>query len=221
MRVTRHWWDGWLYQAVIAPNTRRTNARVARLVHFGSRVLDVGCGTGELVATLAPRAREVVGIDLSRRMVEFARARPDLAGCENVEFHVGRLQDLFPAPAVEPGDSWLPFDYAVMSYVLHEMACRDRVVLLRWLARVARHLVVVDYDTRGFHGIAQLGTCLTELAAGTAHFLHFLDYRRRGGLLPLLAATRWHVVGIYPGTSARNFVVAATFEGGQDARGAS
>ena len=40
------------------------------------RVLDVACGTGELVAALAPIVERVAGSDLSAGMLERARSRP-------------------------------------------------------------------------------------------------------------------------------------------------
>ncbi len=39
------------------------------------RVLDVGCGTGSLLGALAPRIGPSVGVDISRGMIEQARAR--------------------------------------------------------------------------------------------------------------------------------------------------
>lgn len=39
------------------------------------RLLDLGCGIGRFVRRLAPRARFVVGVDISQRMVEEARRR--------------------------------------------------------------------------------------------------------------------------------------------------
>jgi SAM-dependent methyltransferase len=50
----------------------------------GRRVLDFGCGIGRVSAALAPRAGEVVGIDLSERMIAEARART--VGLPNVRF---------------------------------------------------------------------------------------------------------------------------------------
>lgn len=38
-------------------------------------VIDLGCGTGELVATLAPHVRRVVGVDNSQAMLESAQRR--------------------------------------------------------------------------------------------------------------------------------------------------
>jgi trans-aconitate methyltransferase len=45
----------------------------------GERVLDLGCGSGELTAQIAARGAQVVGVDSSAEMLERARVRfPDL-----------------------------------------------------------------------------------------------------------------------------------------------
>jgi ubiquinone/menaquinone biosynthesis C-methylase UbiE len=58
----------------------------------GERVLDVGCGTGGAVRTLAasfPSLACVVGVDLSETMITEARARTGAAKAERVEFVLG------------------------------------------------------------------------------------------------------------------------------------
>lgn len=54
------------------------------------RVLDVGCGLGELSALAAERARKVVALDLSPRMIERARA---LHSRPNIEYVCADLLD--------------------------------------------------------------------------------------------------------------------------------
>jgi len=56
----------------------------------GHRVLDIGCGTGATTLEIGRRVRPggtVVGVDVSRPMIEFAQARAaDEADADNVEF---------------------------------------------------------------------------------------------------------------------------------------
>jgi Methylase involved in ubiquinone/menaquinone biosynthesis len=52
----------------------------------GSRVLDVGCGAGSYAFALASHCAEVVGIDISPRMIGLAREHARTAGVGNVSF---------------------------------------------------------------------------------------------------------------------------------------
>lgn len=58
---------------------RRWKRRAIALagVREGDRVLDLACGTGDLLFEAAPRARLAVGMDLTFRMVQLARRRPE------------------------------------------------------------------------------------------------------------------------------------------------
>lgn len=62
------------------------------------RVVDLGCGPGELTAALAVRwpDAEVVGIDSSGAMIEAARATAGLPG--NLRFEAGDLREWTPGP---------------------------------------------------------------------------------------------------------------------------
>lgn len=53
--------------------------RIVRALHLepGMRVLDVPCGTGRIASRLAARGCDVVGVDITDRFLEVARARDD------------------------------------------------------------------------------------------------------------------------------------------------
>jgi SAM-dependent methyltransferase len=145
-------------------------------VHPGERVLDIGCGKGEMAYDLAARAgAEVTGIDINPFYLDFAEARFRHA---RVTFVKGdALEDL-------PGER---FDVVVLSNVLEHIEHREdllRAIIER--TRPNRILLRVPMENRDW-----LVPLKREL--GLAHFsdpTHFVEYDeqsftdelRRGGL---------------------------------------
>ena len=72
---------------------------------------DLGCGTGELAASLAPFVARVIGVDASKPMLAAARRR--LEDAENVELRAGELEAL----PIADGE----LDAAVLFLVLHHV----------------------------------------------------------------------------------------------------
>jgi SAM-dependent methyltransferase len=76
----------------------------------GGRVLDAGCGTGELARRLAPRVAHVDAVDVSAPMLAAARAER----VEGVSWILGRIEDAELTPPyalVTAGDSIHWFDW--------------------------------------------------------------------------------------------------------------
>jgi ArsR family transcriptional regulator len=96
---------------------------------------DLGCGTGQLTATIAPYVRQVIAVDGSEDMLDAARLR--LAGVDNVDIRRGDLEAL----PLDVGQ----LDAAMLSLVLHYSP--DPARALTEVARVLRpggRLLVVD-----------------------------------------------------------------------------
>ncbi|HVY57265.1 MAG TPA: methyltransferase domain-containing protein [Xanthobacteraceae bacterium] len=127
--------------AVLAPITRRllSEAGLAR----GMRVLDVGCGAGDvslLAATVVGPAGSVVGIDHSKEALAHARERARAAGHDNIEFRESGVES-FTDPA--------PFEFAVGRYVLIHQA--DPAAFIRSVAAHVRPGGVVAFHEIGIH----------------------------------------------------------------------
>ena len=93
-------------------------AALKRLVQFagfpqGSRILDAGCGPGLVCGALLSAGYRVVGVDLSREMIERARRRCE-PWSKSAEFH---QRSLFDGAL----DDLAPFDGALSRYVVHHV----------------------------------------------------------------------------------------------------
>lgn len=120
-------------------NWRRVYALLEEVGDFtGRKVLDVGCGTGRLVAALADGGARVWGVDASPEMVEEARRTVGSRG----GVRVGVAEEL-PFK-----DGW--FERAVMRLVAHHV---DRPRSFREIRRVLApggRFVIATFDANRF-----------------------------------------------------------------------
>jgi len=132
------------------------SAAVGRYSQAGNRVLDLGCGTGELTRTLAAAGLWAAGCDISRQML--LRSPRDRGGC------AGWVQ-------LEPAWRRLPFasaafDVVVASSVLEYVA--EPAAVLRECARVLRPGGVVLYTVPDLrHPVRWAEWCAQRLAGAT------------------------------------------------------
>ena len=101
-------------------------------------VVDLGCGTGELMQELKTVANRVIGVDSSSKMLDQARNRFK-ANEQEFDLRLGELEHL-PLTNEEA-------DCAVLSMVLHHLS-RPELVIAE-LARVLKKsgtLIIVDYE---------------------------------------------------------------------------
>lgn len=84
----------------------------------GTRVLELGCGTGGITAMLVERGAIVTGVDQSRRALHVAARRAPTAN-----FVEADLATFAPANA--------EYDRVLLAFVLHELRPETRLSLLR------------------------------------------------------------------------------------------
>jgi ubiquinone/menaquinone biosynthesis C-methylase UbiE len=145
----------------------------------GQRVLDVGCGTGNLSGMLAAAGCQVVGVDRSPTMLSHARRKHMAAEFEQME------------AAQLPFNQ--EFDAAVISLALHEMQpqVRERVwESMRQAVLPGGRLIALDFAIPSQNSLsARIASGLIErderelLPIHPEHYQNYQEFMRSGGLL--------------------------------------
>jgi demethylmenaquinone methyltransferase/2-methoxy-6-polyprenyl-1,4-benzoquinol methylase len=174
-----HFYDGWLYHVCVDPALRKARKLLRRQIKPQSSLIDIGCGTGELVISLSDSCSELVGVETSQRMWSYAQQRALDEGLTNVRIifaHGTRLAD-FP-------DGY--FDYATACMVFHEMDARQRLPVLKEMKRLAGTLILVDYRLPMPVNLAAFMCRSIERLAGRHHYRNYRSFLEGGGLIPLV-----------------------------------
>ena len=93
-RGTKIWWDRYSAYGDINRRYIIGPAMLSILGQVqGKQILDAGCGNGYLSRLLSDRGARMVGVDLSTKAIEMARAA-ELDKPEGIQYHVGSICDL-------------------------------------------------------------------------------------------------------------------------------
>jgi len=106
-------------------------------------IADLGAGEGGLSQLLARRARSVIAVDNSQKMVDFGSDLARRNGTNNIEYRVGDLEAL----PIDDGS----VDLAILSQALHHATHPDRAV--REAARILRpggRIAILDLKKHNF-----------------------------------------------------------------------
>ena len=148
---------------------------IADLIDSESTILDVGCGTGELVFSLSQKSTMVVGIDKNIEMIKYARKKRKKLNIQNIEFVSKDAND-------ENYFSGKYFDYAIFSMTLHQFSRKEANQILKLIKRVTKYIIMADYNYPLLHNSVGWGIKLIEQMAGREHYLNFKNYQKQGGL---------------------------------------
>ena len=125
------------------------------------KILDVGCGTGELSSLFAEMEHEVAGIDISRQMLKIAKAKAEACGA-NITFREGDAEN--------PPFDTSSFDIVFSRHLLWTLPNLDTAVQ-DWknVLREGGRLIVVDgvwndgsFETKARRLVSDFCTLLVE-----------------------------------------------------------
>ena len=177
-----HWYDGKFYDKFIAPNQDSITRIIGSMIGENCRLVDIGCGTGRMILKLADKCERLVGVDLSMKNISVALSKLNQANKNNLEFIHGNAGDL-------SGQIKERFDFATLSYVIHEMPEEERIQVLNEAKKIADKLIIADYLVPVPPGIWKLVNQLVEFFAGKDHFKNYKNFKTNGGLTGLIAKT--------------------------------
>lgn len=177
--LKRHWYDGWFYSIFIDSDRSNLRNKILRFLEKNKTVLDIGCGTGGFALKIAPFSKYVLGVDISESMIRTANRRKKKSGCENIDFMNANALELSTLLDRH-------FDYAVLSFFIHEVNPQYRLEILRQAKRCADVLLIYDYHVPLPRNLSAAFVKAVEYFAGREHFRNFVDFNQNGGIQPLL-----------------------------------
>jgi ubiquinone/menaquinone biosynthesis C-methylase UbiE len=164
---------GWIYHRIFDPQLAEGRQIAVDLIAEGSSVLDIACGTGKLCFALGQRKQcRVVGLDLSLRMLEFARKS---CPSPEVTFVHEDATDLNMF-----GDH--SFDYATILFLMHELPAPQQARVLKEALRVARRSIIIDSVVPLPRNVSGIGVRTVETTFGRDHNPNFKAFLGSGGI---------------------------------------
>jgi len=112
-------------------------------------IADLGAGEGTVALMLAQRAKRIIAVDSSGKMVEYGAGLARRNGVKNLEYRQGDLEEL-PLAAGEA-------DLALFHQTLHHALHPERALDEAWrILKPEGHIVVLDLLKHGFEDAREL-----------------------------------------------------------------
>lgn len=171
----KHWYDGWFYDFFIAPSQDKAFEIVKNLIDGDSTILDAGCGTGRFCFQINDKCSKIDGVDASLKNIESANKNYDSNFYHKIKFYFNDIKSFLE-------ESNFKYDYAILSYVIHEIDETKRKDILKLLSLYVDKIIIVDYlspHPKSFTGIVNR---IVEFFAGKVHYKNFKSYLKNDGI---------------------------------------
>lgn len=130
-------------------------------------IADLGAGEGTLAQLMAKRAKKVIAVDNSEKMVEFGSELAKKHGFKNLEYRLGEIEE----PPIPAGS----VDLALLSQALHHAAAPQRAITAAYqILKKGGRIAVLDLLAHQFEEARELYAD-RWLGFSEAELLQFLE----------------------------------------------
>ncbi len=143
--------------------------KLISLFSEGDMVIDIGCGSGDLLFKSADKIQSGYGVDLDKAMIEYAVKKRQLESVSNLKF------ECLDAAEIKAKR----YDIATCTLCLHELDEDRACSILQRMKEVSNRILVADY-CRPISILAKISIELDEMISG--HYYRFRRYRKIGGV---------------------------------------
>lgn len=140
---------------------------LVRLINPDSTLLEVGCGTGDLLFRASSKLKHGIGVDINKAMIKYAEDRRNILGVNNISFSCKDALKLEPSK----------YDISTSTLCLHEIGGKEACDLLNYMVNNSRKVLIADY-TSATTLIGKIGVEIDELFSG--HYGNYRKYKQRG-----------------------------------------
>jgi cyclopropane fatty-acyl-phospholipid synthase-like methyltransferase len=140
---------------------------LVELIEEGSTLLDVGCGTGDLLFQSAHKVCSGYGVDIDPAMIEYAESKTKENSMKHLCFECIDALEMAPRQ----------FDIATSTLCLHELPKQKACDLLKFMVDNSKMVLVADY-TEAKSTLGKMSIEFDELISG--HYRNYKNYRKSG-----------------------------------------
>lgn len=180
-----HWYDGSFYDRIIAPNQDMVFGIVKKIIEPDSAILDAGCGTGRLAFKLDEKFSLYDGVDLSIRNINSANKNLSQKPSHKINFYHADVFSFLQSRS---------YDYAVISFVIHEINEAEREKILITLTDHAKEVIIIEYLSPRPPGFWSILNEAVEFIAGKEHYRNFKSFIAAGGIYGIAERTGLKII---------------------------
>jgi SAM-dependent methyltransferase len=140
---------------------------LSNLVENGSSLLEVGCGTGDLLFQSASKISFGYGVDIDQDMIDYAESKRQKNNLSHLSFECVDALKIAPRQ----------FDFSNSTLCLHELPEKKACELLEMMVNNSNLVLIADY-TAAKSTLGKVSIEFDEMISG--HYRNYRRYRKCG-----------------------------------------